>query len=229
MSWLLSVMYWPSRPAIMASWKLPKLGWMVAVVHQPPVVDHQHQVAVDLRRLALVDDQHAVEPARQLLRGAEMGVVPERAGIGRREVVVEALARLDRLLRQIRHAVHGIGQPQPVPMHHRRLVEIVDQPDFQFFALLDPQRRARAHAVIAPDRGRRRVACRAAAPRPDAHAGRGSRRPRFPAPNERRPAAAMARHELAPAPASSRRRLIGQGEIDARAVHGHGWSLCCVV
>ena len=29
MSWLLRVMYWPSRPAIMASWKLPKLGWIV--------------------------------------------------------------------------------------------------------------------------------------------------------------------------------------------------------
>ena len=92
---LLTVTYWPSRPAIIGIMEIAEAGLDGAVVLQPPVSDNQHEVAVDLDGCALIDDQNAIKPSGQLLRRSEVGVIPERTGIRWGKVVVEALARLD--------------------------------------------------------------------------------------------------------------------------------------
>ncbi len=134
--------------------EIAETGLDGAVVLQPPVIDDQHEVAVDLDGYALIDDQDAIEPSGQLLRRSEVGVKPKRTGIRRGKVVIEALARLDWRLSQVGDAIHGIGQPQAVPMYDRRLMEIIHQTYLQLVALLDPKRRTRAHPIIAPDRSR---------------------------------------------------------------------------
>src|SRR3546814_8078915 len=80
----------------------------LAVLAEAPVVGDDGEVADALRWLLFLDDQQAVEPARHLFPGAFVRVVPEGAGVGYREAVVEGPARLDRVLGQVRHAVHGV-------------------------------------------------------------------------------------------------------------------------
>src|SRR5208337_2225897 len=77
-----------------------------------------------------------------------MGVVPECACVGRPEAVIEAGARLDGRLREVRHAVHGIGTPHPVPMEARRLGKLIEEPKMQLLALSHPQQRAGDGAVV---------------------------------------------------------------------------------
>ncbi len=112
--------------------------------------EHQHDIRVDLDRLGLVDDQRAMEAAIDLAGG--MGVVPEGARIGRAEHVVEARAGRDRRLGEVRDAVHGIGQPDAVPVDAGRLGKLVHEPDAELLAALEPQRRARCGTAIAPAR-----------------------------------------------------------------------------
>ena len=81
------------------------------------------EVAVDLDGLKLLDDQHAGHTAAGLLQAVGMRMVPEGAGIGRRELVGKAPTRLDGRLRQAWHAVHGIRQPYAVPVNGGGLVE----------------------------------------------------------------------------------------------------------
>ncbi len=81
-------------------------------------------------------------------------MVPERPRVRDLETVVEAFAGRDRLLGEMRHAIHGVGDAQPMPVHQRRLRQLVDQPDLELLAALRPQGWARHGAVVAPDRGR---------------------------------------------------------------------------
>src|SRR5207248_8619880 len=57
-------------------------------------------------------------PYTTLFRSQRVGVrvIPEGAGIGRREFVGEAGAGTDRLLRQAGHTIHRIRQADAVPM-----------------------------------------------------------------------------------------------------------------
>ena len=109
--------------------------------------EQERDLAIDVDRLGVLDDERAGEPAIGL--AGNIGVVPERAGVGRPEAVIEARAGCYRWLGQLRYAVHGIGQPDAVPMHTGRRGELVDQPHAQLFAAPDPQCRPRRDAVIA--------------------------------------------------------------------------------
>ncbi len=123
------------------------------LVGQPPVVDHHGQVVVHLRRLDLVDDEQPVEPARHLFGGAIVRVIPEGAGVGRREVVKEGAARIDRVLGQAGHPVHRVGDAQSVPMYSRRLRQFVHQLPGQPLAVAQPDFGTGHAAVVAPDFG----------------------------------------------------------------------------
>src|SRR5882724_6981923 len=84
-----------------------------------------------------------------------MRVIPEGAGIRRPELVDEFGARLDRRLRQIGHAVHGVRQADAMPVDAGVLGKPVDQADAQRVAQLDAQRRRRKRIGIAPAGGDR--------------------------------------------------------------------------
>ena len=125
----------------------------LGVGQQAPVVEHPGHVAVDLDRLALLDDQRPVEAAPDLLVAALVRVVPVGAGIGDVERVDEGLARCDRPLGQMRHAVHGVRHAQAVPVDGGLLGELVLDRDLDVLALAQPDLRARDRAVVGPDRG----------------------------------------------------------------------------
>ena len=125
----------------------------LGVRQQAPVVEHPGDVAVDLDRLPLLDDQRAVEAAPDLLEAALVRVVPVGAGVGDVELVDEGLARCDRRLGQMRHAVHGVRHAQAVPVDGGLLGEPVLDGDLDALALAQPDLRARDHAVVGPDRG----------------------------------------------------------------------------
>ena len=102
-----------------------------------PVIDGQQQL-VEIRHDRLLDDQRAIEPAIDLNLGTEPRMIPEGAGIGRGEDIVEALAGRDRPLRQL-GSVHRIRHAHAMPMDHRRLGQLVDEAHFQGRPLLHPQ------------------------------------------------------------------------------------------
>jgi hypothetical protein len=83
----------------------------LGVWQQTPVVQHPRDVPVDLDRLALLDDQRPIQAAPDLLEAALVRVVPVSPGVGDVELVDEGLARRDRTLGQVRHAVHGVRHP----------------------------------------------------------------------------------------------------------------------
>ena len=124
---------------------------------ESPVGEHPQNVAIDRHRLGLVDDQDAAEPATELLQAVDVRVIPECAGVRRRKCVDEALAGLDRRLGQPGHAIHGVGQPDTVPMDRRILVESVLDKDADGHALPSVQCRAGHRAVIGPHAGLRTV------------------------------------------------------------------------
>ena len=92
-----------------------------------------------------------------------MRMVPEGAGIGRRELVDETLPRPDRRLGQAWHAVHGVWQADAVPMDGGVLIEPVLDRDADRLALPQAQCRAGDGAVIGPHGSGRTV--RAGEPR----------------------------------------------------------------
>ena len=84
--------------------------------------DGEDDVAVDLRRLQFVDEEHALEPGLGLRREAasHRRVVPESAGVLRDEAVVEGPARQDRVLRQPGDAVRAVRDSHSLPMDRSR-------------------------------------------------------------------------------------------------------------
>ena len=141
-------------PAIVAAvHEVAEIVADLSVRQQAPVVEHPGHVAVDLDRLPLLDDQRAVEAAADLLEAALVRVVPVGAGVGHVELVDEGLAGCDRLLGQMRHAVHGVRHAQAVPVDGRLLGELVLDRDAETLALTDPDLRARNRAVVGPDGG----------------------------------------------------------------------------
>ena len=82
-----------------------------------------------------------------------MRVVPERAGVRRRELVGEALARPDRRLGEAGNAIHGDGKPDAVPVNGGVFCKPVLYGDTDGLALQDAYLRARDTAVVAPDIG----------------------------------------------------------------------------
>ena len=126
-----------------------KLG----VLRHPPVVQHPGDIPVHPKyRFPLLHDQHAVKAARHLFEAVRMRVVPEGAGIDGIELVGEGPAGPDRRLRHVRHAVHGVGQPEPVPVDRGVFVEAVVEHDPQPVALAHADFGPGHAAAVAPDR-----------------------------------------------------------------------------
>ena len=101
----------------------------------------------------LGDDQRAVEPAADLDKASLVGVVPESTRIGARKLVSECFAGRDRLLREMRNAVHGVGQPDAMPVDRRFHVQRVLDLDAQALALAVAKLRTRHGAVVVPQIG----------------------------------------------------------------------------
>ena len=92
---------------------------------ETPVVENPDDLAVDWRRLTLLDDERAIKAAANLLEAALVRVIPVGPGIRHVELVNEAVAGSDRRLRQMWHPVHRIRHAQPVPVDCGRLCELV--------------------------------------------------------------------------------------------------------
>ena len=106
-----------------------EIRFQLAAARQAPVVENHRDVVVDARRVALLDDQGAVEPFRHLLPGTLVRVVPVGAGMGYVENVVERIARLDRRLGEARNAVHRVVDVDPVPVDGGGAVDPVFKSD----------------------------------------------------------------------------------------------------
>jgi hypothetical protein len=130
------------------------------------LVLHHHRHVVDPVRVGkrthvggrVVDQEHAREPAVDLLLGALVGmrVVPERRGrLVDPPLRREGGAGPDRLLRS---AVHAGRQVHAVPVHGGVLAEPVADVDHDLLAACGPQRRTEMRAVEAPGGGRRAAA-----------------------------------------------------------------------
>jgi len=123
---------------------------LVGLVEQP-VVQHPHDVARVGRGRCVLDDQHAVEAALDLLAGTDVRVEPERARVLGRELVGEAAAGLDRRLRDVRDAVHRVRQAHAVPVDRRRLGQVVREANAQRLPQPDAQFGSGDAAVVGPD------------------------------------------------------------------------------
>ena len=123
------------------------------IAPQPPIAQYPHHVAVDRQRVWLLDNESAGKAAAHLLGAVRMRVIPIGAGIRHRELVGEAFARLDRRLGDVRSAVHGIRDAQPVPMHRSVLGQPVLHHDPDAIALANPDFRSRRLPAVAPNIG----------------------------------------------------------------------------
>ena len=97
--------------------------------------------------LGRVDEDVAVLPELLAVVLADVRVVPVDARVGKRDPVREAAADRDRRLRLVR-AVVAVLQTQPVPVHGRLEVALVDDVDDELRALAHAQRRAGDRAVV---------------------------------------------------------------------------------
>lgn len=95
-------------------------------------------------------DVAVVSGSYRLLEATLVRVVPEGAGIDRVKLVDECLARADRPLRQVRHAIHTVRQPDAVPVDGGLLVEAVLNENPQALALAHANLRAGDEAIVAP-------------------------------------------------------------------------------
>ena len=77
-------------------------------------------------------------------------MIPERAGILRHKIIGERLARPDRILGQMRHTVHRIGNTQAVPMNGSVLRKAIVERDAQTLSLPDADFRRCHLAVVGP-------------------------------------------------------------------------------
>src|ERR1019366_5292342 len=80
-------------------------------------------------------------------------MVPEQPAVGRRKTAIERAAGRHRLLRQAAGAIHGVEDPHAMPVEACRLVELVDEPDFDLLAFFVTQERSWHFAVKTPDGG----------------------------------------------------------------------------
>src|SRR5688572_18423705 len=125
-----------------------EIGPDLRVAIEPPVGEHPDEIALERRRIALLDDQRTGQAAAELLAVTEVRVIPVRTGIGQIELVKKAAAvTRDRRLGQAGDAVHRIGEPDAVPMDGRLDAEAVLYFQPQAFPLLETQLRSGHRAV----------------------------------------------------------------------------------
>ena len=112
-----------------------------------PVRQHHDVLAVVLERLGLarLDHQRTVDAQLLLKRG--VAVVPVRAALPHRKAVGVALARMDSVEAEARHAVHVGGQQDAVPVNGRLFVQGVGHSQRHRVALSPSQQRAWQRSV----------------------------------------------------------------------------------
>ena len=129
---------------------LERVGSLGARV-DAPLVQHDGEVPIDAPvRAARVDDEQARHPQRHLRHLVVVRVVHRRAALAQRELVLERLARRDRLLREAADAVHPVDQLDAVPMDGGRRRQSVGHVDAHAIALDGLDHRAVDAAAIAP-------------------------------------------------------------------------------
>ena len=74
------------------------------------------------------DGQIAIPLDTAAIREPVMGMVPVGAGVGGHEVILKALSRRDRILRQARHAIHGVLNANAMPVNRGRRRQVIDDP-----------------------------------------------------------------------------------------------------
>jgi hypothetical protein len=105
--------------------EISKVGMNGRVLLQAPIVQHPNDLAIDARRLRLLDDQCAIESAADLPGAVRVRVIPEGACVGAVEFIDEGVSRSDRTLREMRDAIHCVGEPDAMTMHRRFLGQAV--------------------------------------------------------------------------------------------------------
>ena len=119
----------------------------------PPVIDHDDDVCINVRRFPFLHDQRAVEPPCDLFPGTAVRVVPEGACVGRDESIREIVPVWDGVLRQARNSVHRVVDPDAMPVDRRRLPGPVFEIHEEFVALPDPKDRPGRAPVESDRRG----------------------------------------------------------------------------
>jgi len=122
-----------------------------AVRGQTPVRHHPDEIAINDDGRGFLDDERAGQAAAELLEAVGMRVVPERAGVRRREFVNEAVAGADRRLGKAGHAVHGVGHADAVPMDRCVLTQRIVHHDAHGPALRQTEGRPGLDPVVGPD------------------------------------------------------------------------------
>ena len=101
-------------------------GGEVSSLVQFEVVEQQDALPIDDRLVWPPDDQRAIETAFDLFGLVDVRVVPERSCVRQHKAIFEARAGLHSGLDAL-GAVHGGGNPQPVPVDGRRFAKVVLQ------------------------------------------------------------------------------------------------------
>ena len=110
-------------------------------------------VAVGRRRR--LDDERTEQATSDLVGGVVVRVVHVRPRRSRGELVGEAPASRDRLLGDVGHAIHRVGQPLTVEVDAGRLSQVVLEDRADLVALGDRDPRTRPRSVVAERRDRR--------------------------------------------------------------------------
>ena len=118
------------------------------VVVEAPVIDGEHQVLIDFRRVDFIDYQDSGEAQCLLRPGSLVGVIPVGSRIGRRQTVFKACAGHHRRLGHSGYTVHRVVDAQAVPMHGRCFVEVIFEVDNRLPTLGKAQQRAGDRLVV---------------------------------------------------------------------------------
>ena len=121
------------------------------ILLQAPVVEDKYEILVDFRRCRLLDNQNAMQSARDLLRRQLVWVIPECPGVGTTKPIVISFPRPHGLLCKPGDSIHGIGNAYAMPVNCSWLLQIIDQSNAQFVALANAQHGPRNSTVITPD------------------------------------------------------------------------------
>ena len=118
---------------------------------QSPVVEHPHLIVVIRQGLDIVHDEHAIQPALDLLGATDVWMEPEGPGVLGDESVRELAAWRDWVLRDTGHTIHGVGDSDTMPVNGRGLWEVVLQAYHDLFSQAHPKDRSRDLTVVRPD------------------------------------------------------------------------------
>lgn len=115
-------------------------------VHVGHVVEDERGFDVGLLVTRILDNESAKQPESEL-RG-HVAVIPAEARRIRRELVEERPPVENRLLRDVRHAVHVVRQEHAVPVHRAVRAGMVDVEPPESLAVADAKHGARQLSVV---------------------------------------------------------------------------------